>query len=191
MQFDVQEERTIPFYGGDQKLSKAVRSAGARRNMSAVHFVFRKIKNIILARLSYFCPLNGWRVKMNRWRGVHIGKNVYIGMHCVIDNAYPEYVYIEDDVSLAGEVTVIAHMNPYPHFEGIIEPKVAPVVVHKGAWVGVKCAILCGVEVGEYAIVSAGSVVDKAVSPCTIVTGNPARKKVDFSTLMNDRLNEE
>ena len=112
-------------------------------------------------------------------------------MHCVIDNAYPEYVYIEDNVSLAGEVTVIAHMNPYPHFEGVIEPKVAPVVIRKGAWIGVKSAVLCGAEVGEYAIVSAGSVVDKKVDPCTIVIGNPARKKVNFSTLMKDKLTEE
>ena len=191
MQFEIQEPRTIPFYGGDKKLGEAVKSAGARRNMSPVHFAFRKIKNIILARLSYFCPLNGWRVKMNRWRGVHIGKNVYLGMHCVIDNAYPEYVYIEDNVSLAGEVTVIAHMNPYPHFEGVIEPKVAPVIIRKGAWIGVKSAVLCGAEVGEYAIVSAGSVVDKKVDPCTIVIGNPARKKVNFSTLMKDKLTEE
>lgn len=191
MQFEIQEERSIPFYGGDQKLGDAVRSAGARRNMGPVRFAFRKIKNIILARMSYFCPLNGWRVKFNRWRGVHVGKNVYIGMHCVIDNAYPEFVYIEDDVSLAGEVTVIAHMNPYPHFEGVIEPKVAPVVIRKGAWVGVKSAILCGAKVGEYAIVSAGSVVDKDVKPCTIVTGNPARKKVDFSMLMQDKMKEK
>ena len=191
MQFEIQESHAIPFYGGDQKLGKAIKSSGARRNMSPLHFTFRKIKNIILARLSYFCPLNGWRVKMNRWRGVHIGKNVYLGMHCVIDNAYPEFVYIEDDVSLAGEVTVIAHMNPYPHFEGVIEPKVAPVVIRKGAWIGVKSAVLCGAEVGEYAIVSAGSVVDKKVSPCTIVVGNPARKKVDFSTLMKDKLEKE
>ena len=172
-------------------MGEAVKSAGARRNMGPLRFAFRKIKNIILARLSYFCPLNGWRVKMNRWRGVHIGKNVYIGMYCVIDNAYPEYVYIEDNVSLAGEVTVIAHMNPYPHFEGVIEPKVAPVVIRKGAWIGVKSAVLCGAEVGEYAIVSAGSVVDKKVSPCTIVAGNPAHKKVDFSTLMKNKLNQE
>ena len=191
MQFEIQEPRTIPFYGGDKKLGEAVRRAGARRNMGSIRFAFRKIKNIILARLSYFCPLNGWRVKMNRWRGVHVGKNVYIGMHCVIDNAYPEYVYIEDNVSLAGEVTIIAHMNPYPHFEGVIEPKVAPVVIRKGAWIGVKSAVLCGAEVGEYAIVSAGSVVDKKVSPCTIVVGNPAHKKVDFSTLMKDKLNQE
>ena len=111
MQFEIQEPRTIPFYGGDKKLGEAVKSAGARRNMGPLRFAFRKIKNIILARLSYFCPLNGWRVKMNRWRGVHIGKNVYIGMYCVIDNAYPEYVYIEDNVSLAGEVRVIVETD--------------------------------------------------------------------------------
>lgn len=191
MQFEIQEPKAIPFYGGDKKISEAVKSAGARRNMSPLHFASRKIRNIILARLSYFCPLNGWRVKMNRWRGVHIGKNVYIGMHCVIDNAYPEFIYIEDDVSLAGEITVIAHMNPYPHFEGIINPKVAPVVIRKGAWIGVKSTILCGAQVGEYAIVSAGSVVDKDVSPCTIVVGNPAHKRVDFSRLMKDKLNQE
>ena len=105
--------QNIPYFDHDKKLLKTIRNSGTRRKMSPLQFALRKIRNILLHRLAYFCPLNGWRVKMHRWRGVNIGKNVYVGQHCVIDNAYPEYIYIGDNVSLAGEVSVIAHSNPY------------------------------------------------------------------------------
>ena len=117
-------------------------------------------------------------------RGVHIGKHVYIGLMCNIDNAYPEYVFLEDNSSLAGEVTVIAHSNPFQHFEGVIEAKVSPVVVRKGAWVSVRSTLLCGADIGEYAIVSAGSVVSNKVHDYTMVVGNPAKKVFEFDYIL-------
>ena len=69
---------------------------------------------------------------MHRWRGIHIGKHVYVGQLCVLDNAYPEYIYIEDHASMAGEVSVIAHVNPCEHFSFMLEAKVAPVVIKEG-----------------------------------------------------------
>lgn len=176
----IREAENIPYFDHDKKLLKTIRNSGARRKMSPLHFALRKIKNILLYRLAYLCPLNGWRVKMHRWRGVNIGKNVYIGQHCVIDNAYPEYIYIGDNVSLAGEVSVIAHSNPYAHFAPVVESKVAPIVIEEGAWIGVKAVILLGVVIGKNAIVSAGTVVDRNVAPYTVVRGNPMKKVTDF-----------
>ncbi len=172
--------QNIPYFDHDKKLLKTIRNSGARRKMSPLQFALRKIRNILLHRLAYFCPLNGWRVKMHRWRGVNIGKNVYVGQHCVIDNAYPEYIYIGDNVSLAGEVSVIAHSNPYAHFALVVESKVAPIVIEEGAWIGVKAVILLGVVIGKNAIVSAGTVVDRNVAPYTVVRGNPMKKVTDF-----------
>ena len=121
---------------------------------------------------------------MHRRRGVRIGSNVYIGQNCCLDNAYPEYIIIGDDVSLAGEVTIIAHANPYAHFKGVFESFVAPVVIEKGAWIGVKCTLTAGAHIGEYASVAAGSVVNKKVPAYTLVAGNPAKKVFEYKDMM-------
>ena len=43
-----------------------------------------------------------FRIKLQRLRGVKIGENVFIGMDCWLDSVRPEYITIEDYVSLAG-----------------------------------------------------------------------------------------
>lgn len=178
-------EEAIPYFDHDDKsLMNTIKNSSARRRMGRLHFIFRKVKNIILFRLSYLCPLNSWRVRFNKWRGVHIGEHVYIGQFCILDNAYPEYVYIEDNVSLAGENTILAHSNPYPHFENVVESKVAPVLIKHGAWIGSKSIILMGAEIGVNAIVSAGSVVDKNVPDYSVVKGNPMKIVGEFKRFM-------
>lgn len=182
---DKQQPKNIPYFDHDDKsLRKTIKNSSARRGMSSWRFALRKIRNIILYRWAYMCPLNSWRVKMHRRRGCHIGKNTYIGMHCILDNAYPEYIYIGDNVSLAGEVTVIAHSNPYAHFSPVVESKVAPVEIKDGAWIGAKAIILTGCVIGENAIVSAGTVVDKDVPDYSLAKGNPMKIIANFESLM-------
>ncbi len=184
---NIPESFHIPYFDHEKSISKTIENSSQRRKMGKFAFVYRKIRNIILYRLAYFCPLNGWRVKMHRWRGVHIGKNVYIGMQCTIDNAYPEYIFIEDNVSVVNETTILAHSNPYPHFEGVFPSQVSPVVIRRGAWIGVKSILLPGVTVGEKAVVSAGSVVVRNVPPYTLVGGNPAKKITEYKTLITEK----
>ena len=181
---DIPKAIEIPYFDHGKNLSETVRNSSKRRNMSKFRFIVRKIRNILLNRMAFFCPLNSWRIKMHRRRGVHIGNNVYIGQLCNIDNAYPEYVFIEDDATLAGEDTIVAHLNPFEHFKGVFESKVAPVVIKKGAWVGVRCTLTPGAVVGEYASVSAGSVVSNKVPPYTLVIGNPAKKVFEYKEQM-------
>ena len=50
-------------------------------------------------------------------------------------------------------------------------------LIKKGSTIGTNATILCGITIGEYAVVGAGSVVTKDVAPHTIVVGNPARVK--------------
>ena len=52
---------------------------------------------------------------------------------------------------------------------------VIPTIVRKGASIGTNATIMCGIEIGENAIVGAGAVVTKNVKANTIVIGNPAR----------------
>jgi acetyltransferase-like isoleucine patch superfamily enzyme len=187
MEQKYRKAESIPYFDHDKKLLNTIKNSGARRKMNPLKFAVRKIKNILLYRLAYLCPLNGLRVKMHRWRGVNIGINVYIGQHCVIDNAYPEYIYIGDNVSLAGEVSIIAHSNPYAHFAAIVESKVAPIIIEDGAWIGVKAIVLLGVVIGKNAIVSAGTVVDRNVAAYSVVRGNPMKKVTEFESIFNNR----
>lgn len=174
----------IPYYHAEKNTAKSIESSANRRKMSKSKFLLRKTKNILLFRLAFFCPVNRWRITMHRWRGVNIGKNVYIGIQCAIDNAYPEYVSIEDNVSIVNETTILAHSNPMSHFEGVFPSFVAPVVVKNGAWIGVKSIILPGVTVGVKSVVSAGSVVVNNVNDFTLVAGNPAKKVAEFDSLL-------
>lgn len=174
----------IPYFDHGSSLSETIRHSSERRKMSKFRFIYRKIRNIILYRMAFFCPLNSWRIKMHRKRGVHIGRNVYIGQNCCIDNAYPEYIFIGDDVALTGEVTVVAHINPYAHFKDVFESKVTPIIIERGAWVGVKCTIVPGARIGECASVSAGSVVNNKVPAYTLVAGNPAKKVFEYKDQM-------
>ena len=184
--YSIKKPEQIPYFDHDHKsLKNTIKNSSDRRGMSKWQFVCRKIRNILLSRWSYNCPLNGLRVKMNRNRGVTIGENVYIGLHCTIDNAYPEYIYIEDNVSLAGDVTILAHSNPYPHFKNVTESSVSPVVIKEGAWIADGVIILRGVTIGKNAIVSAGPVVDKDIPDCAVVKGNPMKIIADISALID------
>jgi acetyltransferase-like isoleucine patch superfamily enzyme len=184
-QFEIKDSEDIPYFDHDKKLSTTIKNSSARRKTTPLKFALRKIRNIILYRLSYLCPLNSWRVQMHRWRGVHIGKNVYIGQHSILDNAYPEYIYIENNVSLAGGNAILAHSNPMAHFAPIVESKVAPIVIKEGAWLGVNAIVLLGVSVGKKSIVSAGTVVDKDVPDYTLVKGNPMKRITEYETLLD------
>lgn len=105
------------------------------------------------------------RVWLNRWRGVQIGENVWIGYDVVIETSRPELVTIRDRATVQLRATIIAHFREQ---EG-------GVLIEEDATVGPGAIILPNVTVGRGAIVAAGSVVTKSVPPKTMVQGNPAR----------------
>ena len=185
-QFDIPEKFQIPFFDHKSSLLGTIKTSSARRKMNPLYFAYRKIRNIILYRLAYFCPINKWRIWMHRRRGCHIGEHVYIAQECSIDNAYPELVYIEDYASLNGGCTILCHTNVREHFDGIVNCEAAPVVLRHHCLVSIHCMLLPGAEIGEYAIVSANSVVGSKVKPCTMVIGNPAKKIYSYEEIIEE-----
>jgi acetyltransferase-like isoleucine patch superfamily enzyme len=109
-------------------------------------------------------------------KGVKIGRRVKISSHTFIC----EGVEIEDYVFIGHGVTFIN--DKYPHAttdNGELQTEAdwecVPTVVKQGASIGSNSTILCGVTIGEKAIVGAGSVVTHDVPPGSVVAGNPAR----------------
>jgi UDP-2-acetamido-3-amino-2,3-dideoxy-glucuronate N-acetyltransferase len=115
-------------------------------------------------------------------KGASIGRNCKISSHTFIC----EGVTIEDEVFVGHNVTFINDVYPRATAgEGQLQTeedwRVVPTMVKRGASIGSSATLLCGVTVGERAIVGAGAVVTKDVPPETIVAGNPARvlRRVD------------
>jgi len=176
----------IPYYTPSSNINQQIAHARKRRGKSTWKFVFLKMRNFICSLLAYNCPLNSWRIRLHKWRGVNIGSNVFIGLRVTIDHAYPEYIYLEDNSSLAGNNYVFAHSNPYHHFQKILPSYVTPTFVGKGCWVGTNAMILPGVELGDFSIVSSGAVVTESCEPGSLLQGNPASvvKKIKINRLV-------
>jgi len=109
-------------------------------------------------------------------KGARIGKRCKISSHTFIC----EGVMVEDEVFIGHNVTFINDRYPRAtRQDGGLQTeadwKCEKTWVKRGASVGSGATLLCGVTVGECAVVGAGSVVTKDVPPHAVVAGNPAR----------------
>jgi len=115
---------------------------------------------------------------------VEIQKGARIGSRCKISSHtfICEGVELEDEVFIGHNVTFINDLFPRAtNGSGALQSeadwKCIPTRVRRGASIGSGTTLLCGVTVGEGALVGAGSVVTKDVAAFTVVAGNPARFK--------------
>lgn len=107
-------------------------------------------------------------------KDVYIAEYVEIGDRCKIQNGVSVFtgVTIEDDVFIGPNACFTNDRIPRA-FNA--DWKVIPTIVKKGSSIGANATIVCGVTIGEYAMVAAGSVVTRDVEPYSLVMGNPAR----------------
>lgn len=140
-----------------------------RSSLVPFSFVRRAVLSLFGAKVGLGVVIKpGVRVKYP-WQ-LEIGDNCWIGEDCWIDNL--TYVRIGSNVCLSQGVYLCTGNHDWsdPAF-GLI---VKPIVIGAGAWVGAK-AILCpGAEIGEYSVVTAGSIIAKSVPEWEIHGGNPA-----------------
>ena len=111
----------------------------------------------------------------------NIGQNVVISPNVVLGNN----VKVQNNVSIYEGVTCEddVFLGPSMVFTNVINPRSAIVrkneyrqtLVKKGASIGANATIVCGNEIGEYAMIGAGAVITKPVRPYELVVGNPAR----------------
>jgi UDP-2-acetamido-3-amino-2,3-dideoxy-glucuronate N-acetyltransferase len=109
-------------------------------------------------------------------QNVMIGPDVKIGNGCKLQNNVAVYkgVTLEDDVFCGPSMVFTNVLTPRAHVER--KDEFAPTYVGKGATLGANCTIICGNNIGAYAMVGAGAVVTRDVPNHALVVGNPARQ---------------
>lgn len=113
--------------------------------------------------------LNGWRIFFYRLCGYNIGKNVFIGMRCYLDDLEPKMFTVEDNVTISYGVYFACHGRKQEH---------TPITIKQGAYIGMRASVISGktgVTIGEKAIDGACALVNKDVAPNTVVVGVPCK----------------
>jgi UDP-2-acetamido-3-amino-2,3-dideoxy-glucuronate N-acetyltransferase len=109
-------------------------------------------------------------------QNVYVAPNVSIGDGCRIQNNVSVYdmVKLEDYVFCGPSVVFTNVINPRAHISRKNEFK--KTLVRKGATLGANCTIVCGVEIGQFAFIAAGAVVNKNVPQFALMAGVPAKQ---------------
>ena len=110
-------------------------------------------------------------------QNVNIANNVKIGNHVKIQNNVSVYEGIElEDYVFCGPSMVFTNIKlPRSEFPQKGSEFYLKTIVKKSASIGANATIVCGVTIGEYALIGSGAVVTKDVPPYSLVVGNPAR----------------
>lgn len=123
-----------------------------------------------------------------------LGQNVFVGNRVIIGNN----VKIQNNVSVYDNVTLEDDVfcGPSMVFTNVYNPRSAVIrkdeyrntLVKRGVTLGANSTIVCGVTIGEYAFVGAGSVVNKNVPAFALMVGVPA-KQIGWMTRFGERMN--
>ena len=113
----------------------------------------------------------------------NIGQNVFVDNNAIIGNGVKiqnnvsvyQGVVLEDGVFVGPSAVFTNVINPRSFIERKTEFKT--ILVKKGATIGANATIVCGISIGEYALIGAGAVVTKNVLAYGLMMGNPARQK--------------
>ena len=115
-------------------------------------------------------------------RNCTLGQNIFVGSKVILGNN----VKVQNNVSIytGVECEDDVFLGPSMVFTNVINPRSAinrkeefkKTKVKKGATIGANATIICGITIGEYAFIGAGTVVTKNVLPYALITGNPGKQ---------------
>lgn len=120
-------------------------------------------------------------------QNVFVGNNVVIGNNVKIQNNVSVYdnVFLEDDVFCGPSMVFTNVYNPRSFISRKNEYR--NTIVKKGATLGANCTIVCGVTIGKYAFIGAGSVVNRDIPDYALMVGVPA-KQIGWMSEYGERL---
>jgi acetyltransferase-like isoleucine patch superfamily enzyme len=129
----------------------------------------RRILNRMLHGLARILPgATTLRPTLHRWRGVKVGRDVFIGEDVYLENEFPEAVRIEDGAQLSIRVVLIAHTRG-----------AGEIIVGKNAYLGPNAVVATSagrrLRIGEGAVIGAGVVVTSDVADQMFVPSHPAK----------------
>lgn len=114
--------------------------------------------------------------KCNIGQNVVVSPGVMLGNNVKVQNNVSIYtgVICEDDVFLGPSMVFTNIINPRSAI--IRRDQYVKTLVKRGATIGANATIICGITIGEFALIGAGAVVTRDVLPYALVVGNPARQ---------------
>lgn len=113
--------------------------------------------------------LNGWRIFFYRICGYKIGKNVFIGMRCYLDDLEPGMFTVEDNVTISYGCFFACHGRNQEH---------TPIIIKKGAYLGMRSNVVSGkhgVVIGEGSVIGACSLVLTDIPADSVAVGSPCK----------------
>ncbi len=129
----------------------------------------RVMRNFLLAVIARYLPWFGVKNALYRMMGMKVGRRVAFGLMAMVDVVFPELISIGDDAVIGYNTVILTH-------EFLIEEwRRGPVELGRRVLVGANCTILPGVRIGDGAVVSAHSLVNRDVRPGDRVGGVPIR----------------
>ena len=134
---------------------------------SLLTIIWKPIRKYLNVVIIPNIPFSNLRVFFYRLIGFKIGKNVFIGMKCYMDDVAIKNTIIEDNVTISYGCYFACHGKGQGH---------TSILIKKGAYIGMRCNMLSGkkgITIGEQSIVGAGSLVNKDVPRGLVGAGVP------------------
>jgi UDP-2-acetamido-3-amino-2,3-dideoxy-glucuronate N-acetyltransferase len=133
-------------------------------------------KGVKIWHFSHIMPDSHLGEGCNIGQNVVVSPGVVLGKNVKVQNNVSIYtgVICEDDVFLGPSMVFTNVINPRSHV--IRKDQYAQTLVRKGASIGANATVVCGNEIGMFALIGAGTVITKAVKPYALIVGNPGRQ---------------
>lgn len=152
--------------------------------------IWQKLRATVWLLPAWFAPHYKLRVLFHRLRGVKMGKNVFVGYYCTLDNVHPEMLELQDGCSVCANSTILTHDDFLPKVTRGTEATLKPVVVKRNATIGIGVMILPGVTIGENAVVGAYSFISRNVPDNTMIVSPRKAFSVKMPSVMINKTRE-
>jgi len=129
----------------------------------------RVVVNYVMMYMARVSPSLRFKNFLYRRMGAKIGRNVSFGLETTVDIFFPELIEVGDNTLIGYNTTLLAHEYLLDCY------KTGPVRIGKDVVIGANCTVLAGVTIGDGAVVSAMSLVNKDVPAGAFVGGIPIK----------------